>query len=168
MRTPVSMLAICVLALASAFTTAGLKVSSKSFTNYGMIPSQYSCEGAQDSPPLYIENVPENAVSLALIVHDPDAPVQGGFTHWIMWNISTKGKIPENFKGGVQGLNGAHKNGYIGMCPPSGTHHYHFRVYALDIKLDLAPDADKQKLENAMNGHILAQGDLVGQYKKTK
>jgi len=168
MRSLISFFIVCVMAVTTAFTPTGLTVTSKSFLNYGDIPKNFTCEGAQDSPPMEVTKIPDGTKSLALILHDPDAPVQGGFTHWVMWNISTKGKISENFKGAEQGLNGAGKKGYIGMCPPKGKHRYHFHVYALDIKLDLGEDTDRQKLENAMNGHILAQGDLVGQYQKEK
>ena len=92
----------------------------------------------------------------------------GGFTHWVMWNIPTDGKIPEDYKGAEQGLNGIKKSGYKGMCPPTGTHHYHFLVYALDTKLTMDKNTDKAGLEKAMEGHILATGDLVGLYKKAK
>jgi len=104
--------------------------------------------------------------SLAIIVHDPDAAHPGGFTHWVAFNIDPAQDIPEGFQGGVQALNGCGKAGYTGPCPPSGTHHYHFMVYALDTKPDLPAQTDKAGLEKAMEGHILAAGDLVGLYKK--
>ena len=143
-----------------------LTITSSSFSENGMIPAQYSCEGVQASPPLHITNIPAGTQYLALILHDPDAPREGGFTHWVVWNIDKAGVIAENFKGAEQGLNGADKRGYIGMCPPSGTHHYHFMVYALDSKLNLDKNTNKAALEKAMEGHILAEGDLVGLYKK--
>ena len=146
----------------------GLKISSAVFPDNGMIPSKYSCEGVNASPPLHISGIPAGTKSLALILHDPDAPMAGGFTHWVMWNIDVNGEIPENFKGAAQGLNGAGKPGYYGMCPPSGTHHYHFKVYALDIKLDIDKNTDKAGLEKTIQGHVLAEGELVGLYKKTK
>ncbi|HEY8780590.1 MAG TPA: YbhB/YbcL family Raf kinase inhibitor-like protein [Mucilaginibacter sp.] len=145
-----------------------LTVTSTSFTDNGLIPAKYSCEGQEVNPPLHITGVPDDAKSLALIVHDPDAPAKGGFTHWVVWNIDTKGNIPENFKGAEQGLNGAKKEGYKGMCPPSGTHHYHFMVYALNTRLSISKNTDKAGLEKAMHGHILAEGDIVGLYKKMK
>lgn len=146
-----------------------LKITSSAFPDNSNIPSKYSCEGEQVSPPLSIADIPSGTKSFAIIVHDPDAPVKGGFTHWVVWNIDPVTKeIPENFKGGEQGWNGAKKTGYIGMCPPSGTHHYHFRIYALDTKLDLNKQTGKDDLEKSMKGHIIAQGDLVGLYKKTK
>lgn len=166
MRTITLMLSLCFITMLLAFAPTGLLISSSAFTNNGAIPSRYSCEGDQDSPPLHISNIPATAKSLALILHDPDAPVRGGFTHWVVWNLDTKGDIPMNFKGGEQGLNSAHKKGYVGMCPPSGTHHYHFMAYALDTKLQLPASTDKEKLEQAMKGHVLAQGDLIGLYQK--
>lgn len=147
----------------------GLKITSTSFVNNGSIPAKYSCEGEEVNPPLLITNIPSGTKSLAIILHDPDAAMKGGFTHWVVWNIEpADNKIPENFKGAEQGLNGAGQQGYKGMCPPSGTHHYHFRVYALDAKLDLDKKTDKAALEKSMKGHVLAEGDLVGLYKKIK
>ncbi|HVS90400.1 MAG TPA: YbhB/YbcL family Raf kinase inhibitor-like protein [Mucilaginibacter sp.] len=155
-------------ALTSLTDKAQLTITSSSFANNGMIPKKYTCQGDQVNPPLHISGIPSGAKSLALILHDPDAQHPGGFTHWVMWNLPTDGRIAENFKGGIQGLNGAGKAGYIGMCPPSGVHHYHFMVYALDKLLTLDKNTDKAGLEKAMSGHIVAQGDLVGLYEKTK
>ncbi len=154
----------------SAFSySPALQISSSAFSNNGNIPMKYTCEGEQVSPPLSISGVPSKARSLAIIVHDPDAPMQGGFTHWVVWNIDPADtNIPEGFDGADQGWNGAKKTGYIGMCPPSGTHHYHFSVYALDTKLDISKQTGKEGLEKAMKGHILAQADLTGLYKKIK
>lgn len=146
-----------------------LAVTSEAFRNNSIIPTKYSCEGKETNPPLKVSNVPSAAKSLALIVHDPDAPMKGGFTHWVMWNIDVNGEIPEGFKNAVEGLNGAKKKGYSGMCPPSGPHHYHFMVYALDARLELDPaSTDKGVLERAMEGHILAKGGITGLYMKTK
>jgi len=156
-----------IIVLASFKTATTLTVTSSSFQNNGSIPSKYTCEGKQINPPVQVKGLPVGAKSLALILHDPDAPMQGGFTHWVMYNIPVSGKIDEDYKGADQGLNGAKKAGYIGMCPPTGTHHYHFMVYALDTELKLdKTTTDKAALEKAMQGHILAQGDLVGLYKK--
>jgi Raf kinase inhibitor-like YbhB/YbcL family protein len=158
-----------VAAITSFSNSPKLKITSASFANNGSIPSKYSCEGEEASPPLLISDIPSGTKSLAIILHDPDAPREGGFTHWVVWNIDPgNNNIPENFKGAQQGLNGAGQPGYKGMCPPSGTHHYHFMVYALDTKLDIDKKTDKAGLEKSMQGHILAQGDLVGLYKKTK
>jgi len=149
-------------------TNSSLTITSKSFLSNGPIPSNYTCDGENLSPALHIENLPKATKTIAIIVHDPDAPVEGGFTHWIAWNIGPTKDIPENFKGGKQGLNGANKAGYTGPCPPSGIHHYHFNVYALDTILMLDANTNKEDLEKAMEGHILAQGDLVGFYEMKK
>jgi Raf kinase inhibitor-like YbhB/YbcL family protein len=167
-RLSILFVAAIVTALVSFTTSAGLTVTSTAFTNNNTIPPKYSCEGTEVSPALKVENIPANTQSLALIVHDPDAPMPGGFTHWVMWNLSTDGIIPENFKGAEQGLNGSEETGYKGMCPPTGTHHYHFYVYALNTKLNLSGNTNKADLEKAMQGHILAEGKITGLYKKIK
>jgi Raf kinase inhibitor-like YbhB/YbcL family protein len=158
--------AVIFVAMTSFTSRQSLTVSSKAFKNNDKIPSEYSCEGKESSPPLTVSNIPREARSLALIVHDPDAPMKGGFTHWVVWDIETSGDIPENYKGGEQGMNSASQPGYKGMCPPSGEHHYHFYVYALDTKLNLGKQTSKAALEKAMHGHILAEGHLVGLYAK--
>lgn len=153
----------------TAFVSIGkLTVTSTAFTNNGMIPEKYSCEGGESSPPVHIGRIPAGTKSLALIVHDPDAPRKNGFTHWVLWNVHPDGNIPENYKGASQGMNSGEKNGYKGICPPDGVHHYYFRVYALDTKLNLDQNTDKTLLEKAMEGHILAEGELIGLYRKTK
>ena len=154
--------------MASFVNQAKLTVTSTSFTDNGNIPTKFTCEGTQASPALNIAGVPPGAKSLALILNDPDAPMPGGFTHWVMWNIPTDGNIPEDFKGADQGFNGAKRTGYIGMCPPTGIHHYHFKVYALDTQLTLDKSTDKVGLEKAMTGHILAEGEIVGLYAKSE
>ena len=161
--------AIGVLILSAYCNAPSLKITSDAFSANGNIPKKYTCEGEQVSPPLSISGIPSATKSLALIVHDPDAPLKGGFTHWVVWNIDpSMHKISEGFKGATQGLNGAKEAGYIGMCPPSGIHHYHFIIYALDTKLELRNQSGKAELEKSMNGHILAQGEMVGLYKKSK
>ncbi len=154
--------------MASFTNHTGLTVTSVSFKNNGLIPTKFTCEGEDINPALQIGNIPSGAKSLALILQDPDAPMKGGFTHWVMWNMPTDGAIPENYKGAEQGMNSARKMGYYGMCPPSGTHHYLFKVYALDTKPELPVSTDKAALEMAMKGHILAEGELTGLYKKVK
>ncbi len=140
-------------------------IKSPAFEDNEFIPSQYTCDGANINPELSFADVPEKTVTMALIMDDPDAP-NGTFDHWLMWNIPVTNKIEENSALGVQGKNGRLENKYTGPCPPSGTHHYHFKIYALDKKLDLSPDADKTKLLAAMEGHILSTGELTGLYKK--
>ena len=147
-----------------------LKISSSVFENNGSIPKKYTCDGTDVSPPLKIENVPSEAKSLALIVDDPDAPM-GTWVHWVLWNIppETKevkeGSVPE---GSQQGMNDFRKQNYGGPCPPSGTHRYLFKLYALDSLLNLNPRSTKADVEKAMKGHILSQAQVVGLYKRGK
>lgn len=142
-----------------------LIVKSSAFMHNDTIPSKYTCNGANISPPLSIGLIPPNTKSFALIMDDPDAP-NGTFDHWIMWNIPPKRSIEENSAPGIQGKNGREESQYTGPCPPSGTHHYHFKVYALDTKLDLKDGSGKKELEKAMEKHIISSGELVGVYKK--
>ena len=142
-----------------------IKVASTAFPAEGFIPSKYTCDGRNISPPLSFEQVPENAKCLALIVDDPDAPI-GTWVHWLAWNIPLTHLIKENVIHGEQGLNDFQENKYGGPCPPSGTHRYFFKVYALDALLDLPRNARKFDLERAMSGHILAFGELIGLYKR--
>jgi Raf kinase inhibitor-like YbhB/YbcL family protein len=142
-----------------------LIVKSSAFEDNGFIPAKYTCDGDGISPPLTIGNLPQETKSLALIIDDPDAPA-GTFDHWIMWNIPPKEKIEENTAPGKEGKNGKKENKYAPPCPPSGTHHYHFKVYALDTMLELYDNTDKKSLMKAMEGHILTTGKLIGIYKK--
>src|SRR5574341_875714 len=143
------------------------KLSSPAFSANGMIPPKHTCDGADTSPPLRIEGIPPGAKTLALIVDDPDAP-RGTWVHWVAWNIDPATReIPENGlpKGAVQGRNDFGTEKYGGPCPPSGTHRYFFKLYALDASLGLADGATKAQLESAMKGHILGQAEFVGLYK---
>lgn len=143
-----------------------MQISSPAFTHNSDIPALYTCDGADRSPPLQISSVPSGAKSLVLIHDDPDAPM-GTWVHWLLWNIDPKTEeIPEDSvpPGAVEGTTSWGKTGYGGPCPPSGTHRYFFKLYALDTLLALPPNAGKEKLEAAMQGHILAQGELVGLY----
>jgi Raf kinase inhibitor-like YbhB/YbcL family protein len=145
-----------------------LKISSDSFTHEEYIPRIYSCEGKNINPHLSISGIPASAKSLALIVDDPDAP-SGIFTHWIVWNILPTSFIEEDaVPEGIQGINSYGKPEYAGPCPPSGTHRYFFKVYALDAMLDIDPTSTKTKLEKEMRHHILAYGELIGLYQKVK
>lgn len=143
-----------------------LLVTSPEFSNNEIIPARYTCIGSDINPELRIAGIPENTKSLALIVDDPDAP-NGTFDHWVMWNIPVVAKIEKNTAPGIQGKNGKGENKYMGPCPPSGTHHYNFKIYALDTKLDLHSDSDKKALLQAMNNHILASGGLIGLFNKS-
>jgi Raf kinase inhibitor-like YbhB/YbcL family protein len=145
----------------------GLVVSSAAFNNGEIIPSKYTCEGEEINPPLRIENMPDAARTLAIIAEDPDAP-RGTFDHWIVWNIPVTKIIEENSIPGISGINGSGKTGYHPPCPPSGSHRYYFYVFALDTSLDLKAGENKQALQKAMDAHILAKGQLMGRYQKTK
>lgn len=142
-----------------------LKITSPAFANKGLIPAKYTCDGEDVNPPLSIEGISEGTQSLALIVDDPDAPM-GTWDHWTLWNILPLEKIEENNAPGVEGLNDFNKHSYGGPCPPSGTHRYFFKVYALDTKLNLKPNSRKKDLEKAMKEHILARGEIIGLYKR--
>lgn len=150
-----------------------IKITSSAFENNGEVPSKYTCDGDDISPPLKWEDVPDGTRSIALICDDPDAPM-GTFMHWVLYNLSAdKKELPENFPddetlpdGTRQGITDFGKTGYGGPCPPSGEHRYFFKVYALDKMLDLAVVADKDELAKAMQGHILGQGQLVGKYRR--
>ena len=147
---------------------AELKIASLAFQDNGAIPRQYTCDGQDINPPLMIENIPQGTKSLALIVDDPDAPM-GIWVHWVLWNIPPNVKeIKENAvpAGAIEGMNDFRRHPYGGPCPPSGTHRYFFKVYALDTMLGISPDANKADLEKAMKGHILGQGELIGLYKR--
>lgn len=138
------------------------------------IPVKYTCDGDNISPPLRFLQIPANAKSLALIVDDPDAP-RGTFDHWVVWNLPpdlkelTEGAEELNHLSSkpLQGLNGYRKTYYQGPCPPAGNpHHYHFKLYALDQLLSLSEGASKQEVEKAMQGHLLAQAEIIGTYQR--
>jgi Raf kinase inhibitor-like YbhB/YbcL family protein len=144
-----------------------LEVRSTVFAHNGHIPAEYTCEGRDINPPIEVSNIPEGTKTLALVVDDPDAP-KGVFDHWLVWNISPNEAISEGTAPGINGINGFGKTGYGGPCPPSGTHRYFFKVYALNTALSLETGADKKALYDAMEGHILAEGELMGLYQKRK
>jgi len=159
------------LASIASFAAGGakMKITSSAFQQGGNIPSKFSCDGANTNPPLQISDLPSEAKSLLLIVDDPDAP-SGLFTHWVVWNVSpqtttiSEGSTPK----GVQGTNDFGKSGYGGPCPPSGTHRYYFKIFALDRELDLPFGAKRGQLDAAMKGHVIAQGELMGRYSRKK
>lgn len=140
-----------------------LTISSPGFRNDNKIPPKYTCNGEDVNPQLDIEGIPEETKSLVLIVDDPDCPI-GDWVHWIVWNIKPTNKIKENSIPGVEGMNDFNKHSYGGPCPPSGIHRYFFKVYALDTELSLSAHTRKKDLQNAITGHILAKGELVGLY----
>ncbi len=143
-----------------------LTIKSPSFNPNGQIPKKYTCDGESISPPITIEGIPKESKSLALVIDDPDAP-SGTFDHWVVWNIPpSTAKVAENSVPGTEGLNGARQYGYTGPCPPSGTHRYFFKVYALDTELSLGSKSTKRVLEKAIQGHVLARGELIGLYHR--
>jgi len=145
-----------------------MTITSPAFSQGASIAAIYTCDGDDVSPPLVIGAAPAGTKSLALIADDPDAP-GGMWVHWVVWNIPpqtleiSENKLPAGAK---QGRNGWKRNSYGGPCPPSGTHRYFFKIYALDTVLTLASSATKTDLERAMHGHVLATGQLMGTYKR--
>ena len=144
-----------------------MKLSSPAFENGGAIPVEYTCDGADVFPILSFSDVPENAKSLALIVDDPDAPM-GTWVHWLVWNIPAN---KTGFSKGEnitfpQGKNDFGKLDYGGPCPPSGTHRYYFKLYALDTMLDLNKGSTKKQLESAMSEHVIEEVQLMGTYTR--
>jgi hypothetical protein len=171
MRSAITAAASMIFAAMTVLAAGGAKmnITSSAFQNGGNIPSKFSCDGPNTSPPLQISDIPGGAKSLVLIVDDPDAP-SGLFTHWMIWNISpqtttiAEGNAPK----GVHGTNDFGKSGYGGPCPPSGTHRYYFKVFALDRELDLPAGAKRAQLDAAMKGHVIAQGELMGRYSRKR
>lgn len=153
--------------LESSNEVVNMKLTSPAFNHNSQIPSEYTCDGDDVSPELNIEDAHKNAKSLVLINDDPDAPV-GTWDHWIVFNMPPTTKKIERGKEpkGVGGKNSWGKLGYGGPCPPSGTHRYFFKLYALDIELNLKEGATKKEIEKAMQGRILAQAQLIGTYKR--
>lgn len=144
-----------------------LKLSSPAFENKQLIPVKYTCDGEGINPPFQISGVPEETKSLALIVVDIDAPY-GVFTHWVLWNINPQTSLIEENRvpeGSIQGTNSFEEQSYGAPCPPkNGYHHYHFRLYALDKKLDLDPSSEKRDVEKIMCGHFFDWVELIGLY----
>ena len=164
--------AACILALqATSREVTGMgsfQISSPVFKHNQMIPSKYTCDGEDVNPPLFIGNAPPEAKSLALIADDPDAPA-GIWVHWVLWNIDPKTtEIGESSvpAGAHQGTTDFRMQRYGGPCPPSGTHRYFFKLYALDTAIDPGKGATKAGLERAMKGHVIAQAELIGLYKR--
>lgn len=142
-----------------------MKISSPEFGHNQFIPQKFTCEGEDVNPTLIIEDIPKEAKSLALIMDDPDAPI-GTWVHWVVFDIPLTKRIEENSIPGKQGINNAGHKNYHGPCPPSGTHRYFFKVYALDTILNLKEGISKGALEKAMQGHILANAELIGLYRR--
>jgi len=142
-----------------------MRLSSTAFQDQGKIPAEYTCDGAGVSPPLQISGIPEGAKTLVLIMDDPDAP-SGTWDHWVAYDIEPTSEIPRDVGGvGTAGVNTSGGTGYDGPCPPSGTHRYVHRVYAVDTALGLAEGAGKAEVLEAIEGHILAEASLTGLYR---
>lgn len=148
-----------------------LKISSPVFETNGIIPSKYTCDGINISPPFLIENIPAEAKTLVLIMDDPDAPM-GVWDHWIKWNIPVMGETMSFEEGkeppGISGKNSSGKLSYQGPCPPDREHRYFFKIYALDSELDLPEGTNKQEIERAIESYIIASGELMGKYDRVK
>jgi len=153
-----------------------VQVTSSAFKEGGSIPSKYTCDGQNVSPTLSWNTIPDGTKSIALIADDPDAP-RGTWVHWVLYGLPPSlRELPEHVpasesilgNGGRQGMTDFGKIGYGGPCPPSGTHRYYFKVYALDSDLHPNPGLTKAQLLKAMEGHILAQGQLMGKYSRSR
>jgi Raf kinase inhibitor-like YbhB/YbcL family protein len=145
------------------------ELTSTAFADGATIPRKYSCDGMSLSPPLAWSFLPEGTRSVALIVHDPDAP-SGDFTHWVAWNIDPEpGGLDEGASAPAEGANGRGEPGYRGPCPPPGhgPHRYFHDLYALDAEPDLEPGASREQLEEAMDGHVLGKAQLVGTFERS-
>ncbi|MEF8697935.1 MAG: YbhB/YbcL family Raf kinase inhibitor-like protein [Candidatus Accumulibacter sp. UW26] len=152
-----------------------MTIASTAFAHHGSIPKRHTCEGRDVSPPLTWDGVPEEARSLVLIVDDPDAPDPAAprriWVHWLLYNlpVDTSG-LPEAVQsfpaGTLQGLNDWQRTGYGGPCPPIGRHRYRHQLYALDVVLPDLGEPDRKALEQAMQGHIVGEAQLVGTYQK--
>lgn len=155
-------------------TAMGFTLTSSAFSSGGEIPQQYTCKGPDNSPALQWSGAPAKTASFALIMDDPDAPA-GTWVHWVMWDLPAGAhSLPEGVSkrdqlddGSRQGRSSFKKVGYNGPCPPGGaTHHYYFRLYALDTKLDLPAGASRGQLDSVMKGHILAEADYMGTFHR--
>ena len=171
-------LGVCVVAFAQERATTmeqsnAMQLTSVAFEQGAGIPVRYTCDGENLSPPLAWTGVPPGTKTLALIADDPDAPM-GTWVHWVVYNLPTAtAGLPEGYAadpqrqdGTCQGVTDFRRTGYGGPCPPSGTHRYFFTLYALDTTCSLAPGATAKELETAMRGHILAQAQLMGTYRR--
>ena len=145
------------------------ELTSSAFDEGQPIPRKHSCDGDDVSPPLSWSTPPDGTRSLALILHDPDAPI-GDFTHWVSWNIDPEaGALEEGEHPPAEGANGFGENGYGGPCPPpgDGAHRYQHELFALDASLDLEPESSREQLEDAMEGHVLGGAELIGTYERS-
>lgn len=170
----VQLLPFIIFPILFAFSNGGkMYFFSPSFKNGETIPQKFTCDDADVSPKLVWSNLPEGTKSVSIICDDPDAPM-GTWVHWVIYNIpATISELTENqprneklSNGALQGRNSWGKIGYGGPCPPSGTHRYFFKLYALDTILELKPGATKEELIKSMQGHLLGQTELYGKYSR--
>jgi Raf kinase inhibitor-like YbhB/YbcL family protein len=151
-----------------------MRLTSSSFEQGGAIPALFTCEGKDVSPEFDWTDAPREIKSFALIIHDPDAPIRNGFAYWVLFNIPPKAhhieanrpRTPKIAGLGIQGKNDAGKIGYIGPCPPSGTHRYFVRLFALRSELALCPGVTREEIEDAIQGHVIEEAELMGTYTK--
>jgi Raf kinase inhibitor-like YbhB/YbcL family protein len=162
-------IAVLLLGAGCASAAGPFKLRSPAFDAGAPIPTRFSCDGKGVSPPLVFSGVPDKAKSLALIVTDPDAP-GGTFIHWVLYDLPASqhklaaGAAPVH--AGRSGINSRGRTGYTAVCPPSGMHHYHFRLYALDTRPHTGKNLTKRKLLHAMQGHIISKTELIGTYRR--
>jgi Raf kinase inhibitor-like YbhB/YbcL family protein len=153
--------------MAQKLNVADLKVRSPAFDGHSRIPDKHTSNGDDLAPPLEWSGVPEGTKSFAVVVHDPDAPLVDGFTHWVAYNIPDDAtSLPEGGGELTEGTNSMGNSGYMGPAPPPGhgSHHYYFWVYALDDDLDLEPGLDRRGLHERIEDHVIEQARLVGTY----
>ena len=151
-----------------------MQLTSSAFQTGGAIPIRFTCEGDDISPEFSWRDAPAETETFVLTLRDPDAPRPGGFTHWVVYNIpASVGRVEENVPKrptltvlGLQGKNDSGEIGYMGPCPPSGTHHYFARLFALDTELKLRPGASHEEVRSAMERHILDRAEMMGTYTK--
>jgi len=160
-----ALLACLALAAPTAAAAPSLRLSSPAFGQGQAIPARYTCRGENVSPPLRWTAPPARTRSFALELHDPDAPVPGGFTHWLAWGFAASARgLRTGAEAPVEGANAAGRPGYTGPCPPSGVHRYVFTLWALDAPLRLPRGADRSAFRRALRGHVLASAQLVGRF----
>ena len=154
-------------------TTTIMKITSDAFAANQSIPSVYTCDGSNISPVLEFTDVPSEAKSLVMLMDDPDVPKHlkpdGVFDHWVMYDIDPGTTVvPEDKFAGILGNNGAGKLGYTGPCPPDREHRYFFKLYALDVKLGLPEGKTKSEILHLIEGHVIAEAELIGRYDRKK
>jgi hypothetical protein len=145
-----------------------MRLTSSAFGPGETIPRRYTCDGSDVSPPLELADIPEGTTSIVLIMDDPDAP-GGTWDHWVVYDIPVRSEFPADTRSlGTAGRNSWGRPGYGGPCPPRGTHRYVFTAYALDRQLELPAGADKRRVLDALQGHVLSEARLMGRYERAR